>query len=115
MIGKELKMMRIRLGFSQKKLANEFGISTRQIVNLEKGTTPVKELYVEKITLLGEKQGNQANVDISDFQQKLDFSDREIEIIFAYRELNENEQEIFYHEIKAAVAREKNRLKISSH
>lgn len=38
-------------------------------------------------------------------------SDKEIEILNAYRELTEEDQEIFYHELKAAAAKARKRAK----
>lgn len=55
MNGNEFKKIREELGFSQPKMADELGVSTRQIGNLEKGITPLKEIYIEKISTMKKK------------------------------------------------------------
>jgi len=55
MNGEEFKKIREKMGFSQPKMAEELGVSTRQIGNLEKGITPIKEIYVEKISSMHKK------------------------------------------------------------
>jgi len=53
MTGEEFRELRDSKGFTQKKAASLLGISVRQIGNIEKGTTPVKDIYVEKISTYG--------------------------------------------------------------
>lgn len=50
MDGCKFKELREKQGLTQKKAAQLLGVSIRQIGNLENGGTPVKELYVEKIS-----------------------------------------------------------------
>lgn len=112
MTGEELKIIRKKLGFSQQKLSEEFGVSVRQIINLESGLTPIKEIYVEKISLLKMKLKNQNNMKnrISTIEN-LGVTDKEIEILFAYRELDEDEKDIFYYELKVAEAKKRKKEK----
>ena len=112
MTGEELKVIRKELGFSQQKLSEELGVSVRQIINLEKGQTPIKEIYTEKISLLKMKLEDQNNMKtrINNIEN-LGVSDKEIEILLAYKELDEDEKEIFYYELKAAAAKKRKKAK----
>lgn len=112
MTGKELKIFRGELGLSQQELSKELGVSARQIINLEKGLTPIKEIYIEKISLLKMKFETQKNMKkyLGDIQN-LDISEKEYEGLVAYRELDDDEREIFYYELKAAVAKKRKKLR----
>ncbi|DAB28106.1 MAG: hypothetical protein A2513_10890 [Sulfurimonas sp. RIFOXYD12_FULL_33_39] len=115
MTGEELKTIRKELGFSQQALSKEFGVSARQIVNLEKGLTPIKEIYIEKISLLKMKLEAQKNMkNHMDDLENLDMSEKEYDGLVAYRELDDDEQDIFYYELKAAAAKKRKRLKETS-
>lgn len=50
MKGSELKQIRESKGVTQPELAEHLGVSVRQIGNFEKEKTPIKEIYVEKIS-----------------------------------------------------------------
>lgn len=107
MIAVEFKKTRESLGFSQKELSEILGVSVRQIVNLENGKTQIREIYIEKISSLMNKK-EQIKI-----PKKLNshIGNKEIEILNAYRDLTEEDQEIFYHELKAAAAKSRKRAK----
>jgi len=112
MTGKELKALRKELGLSQQDVSKELGISVRQIINLENGLTPIKEIYIEKISLIRMKleiQKNMKNHVIN--MQNLVISEKEYEGLMAYRELDDEEQDIFYYELKAAAAKKRKKKK----
>ncbi len=105
MLGKDLKKIREDLGLSQGALAKELGVSVRQIVNLENGKTPIRELYIEKISILKETiSSTKSPKIIIPNQINSHISNIEIEILEAYRELSKVDQEIFYFKIKGAAA-----------
>lgn len=114
MLGKDLKKIRQDLGLSQSTLAKELGISVRQIVNLENGKTPIRELYIEKISILKEIISPNSQKITIPKQLNYHFSEKEIEMFNNYRELSEEDQEIFYLELKVAAAKARKKSKESN-
>lgn len=55
MDGAEFRKIRQSKGLTQDKLALLLGISKRQVGNIESGNTPVRDIYVEKISSFGDK------------------------------------------------------------
>jgi len=50
MDNKEFLEKRLQIGYSQDKLGEILGISKRQIINIEKGVSPIKDVYAKTIS-----------------------------------------------------------------
>ena len=50
MDNKEFLAKRLKLGYSQDKLGEILGISKRQIINIEKGISPIKDVYAKTLS-----------------------------------------------------------------
>lgn len=50
MDNKEFLEKRLKLGYSQDKLGEILGISKRQIINIEKGISPIKDVYAKTLS-----------------------------------------------------------------
>lgn len=50
MTGSDFKNLRIRLGFTQKAIAQELGVSLSLVKKIEAGTRPVQNRYVRHLS-----------------------------------------------------------------
>ena len=100
MNGTIFKKNRLKLGLTQAKIAPLVGLSKRQIINIEKSDNKIKSIYAEKVSELLCLKDNPLPLHVI---EKLEnhISDKEIEILDAYRGLPRERQELFYYKLKA--------------
>lgn len=94
MKAEELKRMRENKGVSQPELAKKLGVSVRQIVNLENGKTPIRDIYIEKITTFLNIKEEEKEV-----EDNSGLTEREHKLLEAYRSLPAEKKEMYFYKI----------------
>lgn len=113
---KRLKRAREYLGLTQQELGEKLGFEWHKIKNIEtekhKLTTEIAENIEQYYSISGwwlltgkgeMLQNNESKIFIPN-KLNSNISDKEIEILDAYRKLNQKKQKLYYHQILAAAA-----------
>lgn len=121
--GERLVKARELLGFKQSEFAEEINLAAQSLARYEKNKVNPSVEFITKLTnmfkinsnwlLTGNGEILQDNKDKILIPNKLNshISEKEIEILENYKTLDEDEQEIFYHELKTAALKAKKRAK----
>ncbi len=118
--GTRLVEFRKKLGHSQVEFASVMGIKNQSLLRYEKNLIKPSFEFISKLTILfpdsiqyllsGENTSKNKIVTIP-AQINSHLSEKEIEILKDYRTLENDEQEIFYHELKIAALKAKKKAK----
>jgi transcriptional regulator with XRE-family HTH domain len=122
--GNRLIEFRKKLGHSQVEFANVMGIKNQSLLRYEKNLIKPSFEFISKLTILfpdsiqyllsGENIIKNNRVVTIPVQINSHLSEKEVEILKAYRELEQEDQEIFYFELKAAAAKARKKAKDES-
>jgi len=103
--------IREKLGFNKTNFAQELGINSHNIRDIENGKqkipTEIAELLEEKFSISGwwllTGKGNMFLKNESKICKKIEdhIGDREIELLDSFRKLNEKKQDFYFHRIKS--------------
>ncbi|MFA5454012.1 MAG: helix-turn-helix transcriptional regulator [Sulfurimonas sp.] len=114
--GDRLVKAREILGFKQSEFAKEIDLAAQSLARYEKNKVNPSVEFITKLTnmfkinsnwlLTGKGEILQDNESKIFIPNKLNsnISDKEIEILDAYRKLNQKKQKLYYHQILAAAA-----------
>lgn len=100
MDNKEFLEKRLQIGYSQDKLGEVLGISKRQIINIEKGISPIKDVYAKTLSEIFHNSAPHSPLHVTTVTATK-LSPKMDELVRWFSVLDKDDQKRIYNEIKA--------------